>query len=181
MARLLEKYKKEVIPALQKKYKYKNMMQVPRLVKIVINVGMSDARDNVNVVEIVKNEITSITGQAPIITKAKKSISNFKLREGMPIGCVVTLRGPKMYEFLDRLISVSIPRIRDFKGLNPSAFDSNGNYNLGLTEQHIFPEINAEKSDKARGMNITFVTTTKNKEVALDLLKFFGMPFRDKK
>lgn len=181
MARLLEHYKKNVVKELMKKYNLKNVMQVPKLQKVVINVGIGESKENHNVVEVVTREIASITGQKPVITKAKKSISNFKLREGMPVGCMVTIRGVRMYEFLDKLISLAMPRIRDFKGINPKAFDANGNYNLGLTEQHIFPEIDIDKSDRPRGMNITVITSTKDKDMAYDLLEMLGFPFRKNK
>ncbi|MFC1512488.1 50S ribosomal protein L5 [bacterium] len=180
MARLLEFYNKQVTKELKEKYKLKNIMQVPRMEKIVINMGIGDAKDDAKVIEIVAEEMASMTGQKPVITRAKKSISNFKIREGMPVGCMVTLRGIRMYEFMDRLISLAIPRIRDFTGLNPNSFDNNANYNFGLSEQHIFPEVNIEKSDRVRGMNITFVVSTKNKDMARDLLMFLGMPLKGK-
>ncbi|MFC1566710.1 50S ribosomal protein L5 [bacterium] len=181
MARLLEFYNNEIIPELMDKLGCKNKMKVPKLLKIVINVGIGEAKDNARVVEIVDTELTAITGQKPVITRAKKSVSNFKLREGMPIGCMITLRGKRMYEFLDRLINIAVPRIRDFKGINPKAFDSKGNYNLGLKEQYIFPEINMDKSDKARGMNVTMVTNAETDKEAKELLILLGMPFRDRK
>ncbi|MDI6640763.1 MAG: 50S ribosomal protein L5 [Elusimicrobiota bacterium] len=178
LPRLRELFMKKVIPEMQKKFKYKNPMQVPKLEKIVINIGLSEGKDNPKVVDIALGELASITGQKPKICRAKKSISNFKLRAGMPIGLKVTLRGMRMYEFLDRLISCVIPRIRDFRGLAPSSFDKAGNYNLGLSEQYIFPEINIDKSDKARGMNISFVTTGKTTNESKELLSLLGMPFR---
>ncbi|OGS17233.1 MAG: 50S ribosomal protein L5 [Elusimicrobia bacterium RIFOXYA2_FULL_50_26] len=176
--RLKEQYIKSVSPELAKRFNYKNFHQIPRLTKIVVNVGLNEAKENVKVVDIASAELAAITGQKPKITRAKKSISNFKLRMGMPIGAVVTLRGTRMYEFFDRLVNVAIPRIRDFRGLEPRAFDGRGNYNLGLTEQFIFPEVNVEKSDKARGMNITIVTTATNDDQAKDLLTLMGMPFK---
>lgn len=178
--RLKELYKKKVIGELMKKFNYKNPLEVVKLEKIVLNIGLSEAKENPKVIDIASNELASITGQKPKICRAKKSISNFKLRAGMPIGLKVTLRGDRMYEFLDRLISCALPRIRDFRGLSPNSFDKDGNYNLGLTEQYIFPEVDIEKSDKARGMNITFVTTKKNVEESKELLKLLGMPFRIK-
>jgi len=161
-----------------KQFGYKNMHQIPRISKIVINVGLSEAKENIKVVDIATAEIASITGQKPQICKAKKSVSNFKIRQGMPIGIKVTLRGDRMYEFYDRLVNVAIPRIRDFHGVEPKSFDGRGNYNLGLNEQYIFPEINVEKSDKPRGMNITIATTAKNDEQAKQLLGLMGMPFK---
>jgi len=176
--RLKEFYQKNVVKELLNKFKFKNIHEVPRLEKIVINIGLSEAKENVKVVDTAVAEIAAITGQKPLVTRAKKSISNFKLREGMPIGAKVTLRNAMMYEFLDRLINVAIPRIRDFRGIEPRGFDGKGNFNLGLTEQYIFPEINVEKSDKARGMNITIVTSAKKDEHAKALLEDLGMPFR---
>lgn len=176
--RLRELFTKKVIPEMQKKFNYKNPMQVPKLEKIVINIGLSEGKDNPKAVDIASSELASITGQKPKVCRAKKSISNFKLRAGMPIGLKVTLRGPRMYEFLDRLTSCAIPRIRDFRGVAPGSFDKNGNYNLGLSEQYIFPEINIDKSDKARGMNISFVTTGKTIDESKELLSLLGMPFR---
>ncbi len=181
MSRLLTQYKEKVVSNLMKQFNYKNVMEVPKLTKIVLNIGLSEAKDNPKVLEIATSELTAISGQKVLVTKAKTSISNFKLREGMAIGCMVTLRGKKMYEFLDRLINISIPRIRDFQGLNPNAFDQNGNYNLGIKEQYIFPEIDLDKSDKARGMNITFVCSQKNIEQNREMLKNMGMPFKKKK
>ncbi|MDD3065430.1 MAG: 50S ribosomal protein L5 [Endomicrobiaceae bacterium] len=173
-----EVFLKNVVPALEKEFGFKNINQVPKLTKIVINIGLSEAKDNVKVVETASDELAAITGQKPVVCKAKQSVSNFKIREGMPIGIKVTLRGAIMYEFLDRLINIAIPRIRDFRGIEPNKFDGRGNFNLGLTEQYIFPEINVEKSDKARGMNITFVTTAKEDEHAKKLLEYLGMPFK---
>ncbi|MEW6041570.1 MAG: 50S ribosomal protein L5 [Elusimicrobiota bacterium] len=178
--RLKEKYHKSVIPQMMKSNGYKNIYQVPRLEKIMINVGLSEAKENVKILDIASAEISSICGQKPQVRRAKKSISNFKIRQGMPIGIKVTLRKDRMYEFLDRLISIAIPRIRDFRGLSPAGFDGRGNYNLGLNEQYIFPEIDIDKSDKARGMNITFVTTSKSDNEAKSLLSLLGMPFREK-
>ncbi len=176
--RMKEVFLKNVVPALEKEFGFKNINQVPKLTKIVINIGLSEAKDNVKVVETASDELAAITGQKPLVCKAKQSVSNFKIREGMPIGIKVTLRGAIMYEFLDRLINIAIPRIRDFRGIEPNKFDGRGNFNLGLTEQYIFPEINVEKSDKARGMNITFVTTAKEDEHAKKLLEYLGMPFK---
>ncbi len=178
MARLKEAYRKVIIPELMKKLNLKNIHQVPKLEKIVINMGVSDARENPKAMDIAEAELAALTGQKPLLRRAKKSISAFKLREGMAIGLKVTLRGNRMYEFFDRLVSISIPKIRDFRGLEPSKFDGSGNYNLGLTEQYIFPEIVLDKSDKARGMNITIVTTAKNDEHAKEFLSMMGMPFR---
>lgn len=176
--RMKEVFLKNVVPALEKEFGFKNINQVPKLTKIVVNIGLSEAKDNVKVVETASDELAAITGQKPLVCKAKQSVSNFKIREGMPIGIKVTLRGAIMYEFLDRLINIAIPRIRDFRGIEPNKFDGRGNFNLGLTEQYIFPEINVEKSDKARGMNITFVTTAKEDEHAKKLLEYLGMPFK---
>lgn len=179
--RLKVHYQDQVAKSLMEKFGFKNVMAVPKLSKIVVGVGLSQAREDIKVVDVAAEEIAAITGQKPVVTRAKKSISNFKLRQGMPIGLKVTLRGDRMYEFLDRLISASIPRIRDFRGLEPNAFDGNGNYNLGLTEQHIFLEINLEKSDKVRGLNITICTTAKKDEEAKELLEQLGMPFKKRK
>ncbi|MFA6914686.1 MAG: 50S ribosomal protein L5 [Endomicrobiia bacterium] len=176
--RLKEIYVKNVIPALEKEFGFKNANEVPKLTKIVVNIGLSEAKENVKVVEIATAELAAITGQKPLVCKAKQSVSNFKIREGMPIGIKVTLRGNMMYEFFDRLINVAMPRIRDFRGIEPNKFDGRGNFNLGLVEQYIFPEINVEKSDKPRGMNITIVTTAKEDEHARRLLEFLGMPFK---
>ena len=174
-----EKYYKEVVPALQKEFSYKNVMQVPRLVKIVVNISSSDALQNPKVLETAAAEIMAITGQKPVLTKAKKSIANFKLREGQKIGVMVTLRRQKMYEFLNRLCNIALPRVRDFRGISARAFDGRGNYSLGIIEQIIFPEINYDKIDKIRGMNVTIVTTAKTDEEGKALLKHFGMPFRN--
>ncbi|MFQ9801187.1 MAG: 50S ribosomal protein L5 [Clostridia bacterium] len=170
-------YLSEVVPAMIKKFQYKNPMEVPKLEKIVINMGVGEARENPKALESAVSDMTIISGQKPIITKAKKSIANFKLREGMPIGCKVTLRGPKMYDFADRLISLALPRVRDFRGVNANAFDGRGNYALGIKEQLIFPEISYDKIDKVRGMDVIFVTTAKTDEEARELLTLLGMPF----
>ncbi|MDR2395382.1 MAG: 50S ribosomal protein L5 [Endomicrobium sp.] len=176
--RLKKVYQESVVNELKKQFSLKNTHQIPRLSKIVINIGLSEAKDNIKVLDIASAELASITGQKPLVCRAKKSVSNFKLRQGMPIGIKVTLRNAMMYEFLDRLINVAIPRIRDFRGIEPNGFDGQGNFNLGLTEQYIFPEISIEKSDKARGMNITIVTTAKKDEQAKSLLEALGMPFK---
>ena len=177
MSRYKELYKDEIVPALQKKFQYKNVMEVPKLEKIVVNIGAGEAKENVKILENAAQDLMTITGQKPVYTKAKKSIANFKIREGMPIGCKVTLRGEKMYEFLDRLVNLALPRVRDFRGVNPNAFDGRGNYALGLREQLIFPEIEYDKIDKVRGMDIVFTTTAKTDEEARELLRLFNMPF----
>ena len=177
MARLRDYYKSEVAPALMKKFNYKSVMQIPRFDKIVINVGTGDAKDNSKVIENVIEEVTMISGQKAVPTYAKKSVANFKVRQGMKIGVKVTLRGEKMYEFMDRLFNFSLPRVRDFKGINPNAFDGRGNYSLGLKEQLIFPEIEYDKIDKIRGMDIAFVTTAQTDEEARELLTLMGAPF----
>ena len=177
MSRMQEKYKSEVAPALMAKFGYKSTMQIPKLEKIVINIGMSDAKENPKVIEAAMNDLSLITGQKPVVTKARKSVANFKLREGMNIGCKVTLRSEKMYEFLDRLFSIALPRVRDFKGINPNSFDGRGNYSLGIKEQLIFPEIDYDKIDKIRGMDIIMVTTAKTDEEARELLSLMGAPF----
>ena len=177
-ARIKEMYLKEVAPALMKKYEYKSTMQIPKLEKIVINVGAGDAKDNSKVIDSIMTDLQTISGQKPVPTYAKKSVANFKLREGQPIGCKVTLRGAKMYEFADRLINLALPRVRDFRGVNPNAFDGRGNYALGIKEQLIFPEIEYDKVDKIRGMDICFVTTANTDEEARELLTLFGMPFK---
>ena len=177
MARLKDYYKNDVAPALMKKFSYKSVMQIPKLDKIVINVGCGEARDNAKVIDAIVGDLAAITGQRPVVCKAKKSVANFKLREGMNIGAKVTLRGERMYEFLDRLFNVALPRVRDFRGINPNSFDGRGNYNMGLTEQLIFPEIDYDKIDKVRGMDICFVTTAKNDEEARELLSLMGAPF----
>ena len=170
-------YQEEVAPALMQKFGYKSTMQIPRLEKIVVNVGCSEARENAKVLDAVVNDLTTITGQKAVITKAKKSVANFKLREGMPIGAKVTLRGSKMWEFLDRLFNVALPRVRDFRGISPDAFDGRGNYALGVKEQLIFPEIEYDKIDKIRGMDIVVCTTAQTDEEARELLKLVGAPF----
>lgn len=176
--RLKEFYQKNVTSELQKQFKFKNLHQVPKLEKVVINIGVGEAKENIKALEIAISELGLITGQKPATCRAKKSVSNFKIRENMPIGTKVTLRNAMMYEFLDRLINIAIPRIRDFRGIEPNGFDGKGNFNLGLTEQYIFPEINVEKSDKARGMNITIVTSAEKDEHARALLDLLGMPFK---
>ena len=177
MSRMQDKYKSEVAPALMTKLGYKSTMQIPKLEKIVVNIGMSDAKENPKVIDAAMNDLALITGQKPIVTKARKSVANFKLREGMSIGCKVTLRAEKMYEFLDRLFNVALPRVRDFKGINPNSFDGRGNYSLGIKEQLIFPEIDYDKIDKIRGMDIIMVTTAKTDEEARELLSLMGAPF----
>ena len=179
MARLKELYDKEIIPRLMKEFNYRNVMEVPKLEKIVINMGLGEAIQNVKILDSAVEELAAIAGQKAVITKAKKSIASFKLRQGMPIGCMVTLRRGKMYEFLDRLVNVSLPRVRDFKGVSGKAFDGLGNYSLGVKEQLIFPEINYDKVDKIKGMNITIVTSARNDEEGRALLKLMGMPFRN--
>jgi large subunit ribosomal protein L5 len=178
LARLKDEYKNEIVAGMTKKFGYKNVMEVPKIDKIVINMGVGEAKDNAKVLETAIKDMEIIAGQKPVITKAKKSVANFKLREGMAIGCKVTLRGEKMYEFADRLINLALPRVRDFRGVNPNAFDGRGNYALGIKEQLIFPEIEYDKVDKVRGMDIIFVTTAKTDEEARELLTQFGMPFR---
>jgi large subunit ribosomal protein L5 len=178
MATLKERYKTEIVPGLLKRFKYKNVMQVPGLEKIVINIGLGEAIQNIKILDASTSELATITGQRPIVTKAKKSIAQFKLRTGMPIGCVVTLRRDRMYYFLDRLINIALPRVRDFKGLSPNSFDGRGNYTLGMREQLIFPEVDYDKVEKAKGMNISIVTTARTDEEALELLRMMGMPFR---
>ena len=177
-ARLRDRYTKEIAPALAKEFEITNAMAVPRLEKIVINMGMGEAVANAKVIDTAADELRSIAGQKPVVTKAKKSIAQFKLRQGMPIGTMVTLRGDRMYEFLDRLVSVALPRVRDFRGVSPKAFDGRGNYTLGIRDQLIFPEIDFNKVDKTRGMNISIVTTARDDEQARALLKALGMPFR---
>ncbi|MGI8733099.1 MAG: 50S ribosomal protein L5 [Pyrinomonadaceae bacterium] len=177
-ARLKERYHKEVAPAIAKEFGIKNPMAVPRLEKIVVNMGMGEAIANAKILDIAADEVRAIVGQKPVITKAKKSIASFKLRQGMPIGVMVTLRGDRMYEFLDRLVSIALPRVRDFRGVSPKAFDGRGNYTIGVREQLIFPEIDFNKVEKLRGMNISIVTTARDDEQARALLKSLGMPFR---
>lgn len=175
--RLHEKYLKEVIPAMIEKFGYKNIMEVPKLEKIVINMGVGEAKENQKILEAAVNDLTIIAGQKPVLTRAKKSVANFKLREDMAIGCKVTLRKVNMYEFADKLMSIALPRVRDFRGVSSKAFDGRGNYSLGVKEQLIFPEIEYDKIDKVRGMDIIFVTTAKTDEEARELLRFLGMPF----
>lgn len=177
MARLRDRYNNEIKGALQEKFKYENVMEIPRLEKVVVNMGLGEAIQNPKALDAAVGDLTAITGQKPIVTKAKKSIAAFKLRQGMSIGCKVTLRGDRMYEFVDKLISASIPRVRDFKGVSSKAFDGRGNYSVGLKEQLIFPEIEYDKIDKVRGMNVVIVTTAKTDEEAHELLKLMGMPF----
>jgi large subunit ribosomal protein L5 len=177
-ARLKERYQQEIGPAVAKEFGISNPMAIPRVEKIVINMGMGEAISNAKILDTAADELRAVTGQKPVITKAKKSIASFKLRQGMPIGVMVTLRGDRMYEFLDRLVSVALPRVRDFRGVSPKAFDGRGNYTIGVREQLIFPEIDFNKVDKLRGMNISIVTTARNDEQARALLKGLGMPFR---
>ena len=176
-SRLKEVYKNEIVDAMMKKFNYKNIMEVPKLEKVVINMGVGEAKENAKVLETAVKDLETIAGQKAVLTKAKKSVANFKIREGMAIGCKVTLRGERMYEFVDRLINLSLPRVRDFRGVNPNAFDGRGNYALGIKEQLIFPEIEYDKIDKVRGMDVIFVTTAKTDEEARELLKQFNMPF----
>ena len=173
-----EYYEKEIVPAMMSKFSYKNVMQVPKLEKIVVNMGLGAAKENAKVIDYAVSDMTIITGQKPIVTKARKSIANFKLREGMAIGCKVTLRGEKMYSFANKLISIALPRVRDFRGVSANSFDGRGNYTLGLKEQLMFPEIQYDKIDKIRGMDIVFVTTANTDEEARELLRLFGMPFK---
>lgn len=177
MSRLKETYLNEIMDAMQKKFEYKNVMQIPKLDKIVINMGVGEAKENHKILDTAVKDLETITGQKAVITRAKNSVANFKLREGQPIGCKVTLRGDKMYEFLDRLVNLALPRVRDFRGVNPNAFDGRGNYALGIKEQIIFPEIEYDKVDKVRGMDIIFVTTANTDEEARELLALFNMPF----
>lgn len=179
MARMKERYHKELVAKLMKEFNYKNKMQVPRLQKIVVNMGLGEAIQNIKVLDSATNELMAITGQRPVPTKAKKSIANFKLRKGMSIGCLVTLRKDRMYEFFDRLVNVAMPRVRDFRGVSSKSFDGRGNYSLGIKEQIIFPEIDYDKIDKIKGLNITIVTTAKTDEEGKALLGLLGMPFRD--
>ena len=179
MARLREHYKKEIVPALMKRFGYMNQMQVPRLEKIILNVGLGEATQDAKLLDAVVKEIATITGQRPVVTRAKKSIAGFKLREGMPVGCVVTLRRDRMYEFLDRLVNAALPQIRDFRGLSPKAFDGRGNYSLGIREQFIFPEIEYDKVEKVHGMDVVIVTTARTNDEGKALLSEMGMPFRN--
>ena len=176
-SRLKDMYKDEIVDAMIKKFGYKNIMEVPKLDKIVINMGVGEAKDNAKVLESAVKDMETITGQKAVLTRAKNSVANFKIREGMPIGCKTTLRGEKMYEFLDRLVNLALPRVRDFRGVNPNAFDGRGNYALGIKEQIIFPEIEYDKIDKVRGMDVIIVTTAKTDEEARELLRLFNMPF----
>ena len=177
MSRLKEQYQNEIVDAMIKKFDYKNIMEVPKLDKVVINMGVGEAKDNAKLLDAAIADMEKITGQKAVVCKAKKSVANFKIREGMPIGCKVTLRGEKMYEFVDRLVNLALPRVRDFRGVNPNAFDGRGNYALGIKEQLIFPEIEYDKVDKVRGMDIIFVTTANTDEEARELLTQFNMPF----
>ncbi len=179
MARLSEVYQEKVVDSLMKRFNYKNRMEVPKLEKIIINMGLGEAIQNIKILDSAAQELSQITGQKPVITKAKKSIAQFKLRTGMPIGCMVTLRKERMYEFFNRLVNVALPRVRDFKGLSGKSFDGRGNYALGIREQLIFPEIHYDKIDKVKGMNIVIVTTAKSDEEGKELLKLLGMPFRN--
>jgi len=179
VARLKEKYKNEIAPALQQKFGYKNVMQIPRMDKIVVNMGVGDAVQNAKAMDFAVADLARLSGQKPIVTKAKKSIAAFKLRTGMSVGCKVTLRGQRMYEFMDRLLNIALPRVRDFRGVSENAFDGRGNYTLGIKEQLIFPEIEYDKIDKLRGMDVVFVTTAKTDEEARELLRGFGMPYRN--
>lgn len=178
MSRLRDKYQNEVIPSLKERFGYKNTMEVPRLVKVVVNMGVGEATQDAKAIDAAVNDLTQIVGQKPIVTRAKKSIAAFKVRTGMPVGCMVTLRGERMYEFLDKLFNIALPRIRDFRGVSPKSFDGRGNFSLGLREQLIFPEINYDKIDKIRGMDVVVVTSAKSDEEAFELLKFLGLPFR---
>lgn len=180
MSRLRELYKTEAVPALMKQFGYGNIMATPKLVKINVNMGLGEAIANAKILDVAADELSAITGQHPVVTKAKKSIAAFKLRQGMPIGVTVTLRGDRMYEFFDRLVSIALPRVRDFRGVSSKSFDGRGNYTLGLRDQLIFPEIDFAKADKARGMNITIVTTAKSDDEAYELLRILGMPFMKK-
>ena len=177
MSRLRDQYENEIKDAMVKKFGYKNVMEIPQLDKVVVNMGVGEAKENAKILEAAMGDMEIITGQKPVATRSKNSIANFKIREGMPIGCKVTLRGEKMYEFVDRLVNLALPRVRDFRGVNPNAFDGRGNYALGIKEQLIFPEIEYDKIDKVRGMDIIFVTTAKTDEEARELLTLFNMPF----
>lgn len=177
MPRIKDKYNNEVAPTLMEKFNYKSIMEIPKLEKVVINMGVGEAKDNSKTLEAAIQDLTMITGQRPVVTRAKKSVSNFKIRQGMPIGAKVTLRGDKMYEFIDKLFNVALPRVRDFRGVSTKSFDGRGNYSLGIKEQLIFPEIEYDKIDKIRGMDIIFVTTAKTDEESRELLKLLGMPF----
>jgi len=181
MIPLKEKYSKEVVPALMDEFKYTSIMQAPKLEKMVVNIGVGDAKENKKLIDSATNELQQITGQKPLVTRARKSLSNFKIREGMPIGCKVTLRGDRMYHFLTKLIGAALPRVRDFQGISRKAFDGRGNYNLGLSEQLLFPEINYDEIERLRGMNVTFVTSANTNEEALSLLEGLGLPFVKKR
>jgi large subunit ribosomal protein L5 len=178
ISRMRERYRKEVIPVLMKRFGHTNPMAVPRVSKVVVNIGLGEASQNIKLLDVAAQELAQITGQKPIITRAKKSIANFKIRKGMPIGCCVTLRGARMYEFLDRFCNVVLPRVRDFKGLSPNSFDGRGNYTIGLKDQLVFPEIDYTRVDKIKGMNITITTSARNDEEGRELLKMLGMPLR---
>ncbi len=180
MSFLFEKYRKEVVPALMKKFNYKNIMQVPKLDKIVVNMGLGEAVQNIKILDHAVEELTVITGQKPVITRAKRSIAQFKLRAGMPIGCMVTLRKDRMYEFFNRLVNVALPRVRDFRGISPKSFDGRGNFAMGIKEQIIFPEVDYDSIDKIKGFNVVVTTTAKTDEEGLELLKLLGMPFRER-
>ncbi|MDD4296443.1 MAG: 50S ribosomal protein L5 [Ruminiclostridium sp.] len=177
MPRMLDKYKNDVAPALKDKFKYTSPMQTPKLVKVVLNMGVGDVKENAKALEAAVSDLAIVSGQRPVVTKAKKSVANFKLRQGMNIGCKVTLRGERMYEFVDKLFNVALPRVRDFRGINSNSFDGRGNFSMGIKEQLIFPEIDIDKVEKVRGMDITFVTTAKTDEEAKELLALLGMPF----
>jgi len=177
MPRMLDKYKNDVAPALKDKFKYTSPMQTPKLVKVVLNMGVGDVKENAKALEAAVSDLAIVSGQKPVVTKAKKSVANFKLREGMNIGCKVTLRGERMYEFVDKLFNVALPRVRDFRGINSNSFDGRGNFSMGIKEQLIFPEVDIDKVEKVRGMDITFVTTAKTDEEAKELLALLGMPF----
>ena len=179
MARLKERYRNEILPYLQKEFGYKNIMQAPKLKKIVVNMGLGEAVQNPKLIDSAVEELARITGQRPVVTRAKKSISNFRLREGAPIGCMITLRGDRMYEFFDRLVNVALPRVRDFKGVSPKAFDGRGNFALGIKEQIIFPEIDYDKIDKVKGLGVVITTTAQTDHEAKELLRSLGMPFRN--
>lgn len=179
MARLRERYIKEIVPHLTEKFGYSNPMKVPRLEKVTVNIGAGDAKDNAKLMDALVEDLGRITGQRPVVNRAKKSIANFQLREGMPVGCKVTLRGTRMYEFLDRLVSVALPRVRDFKGISGRGFDGRGNYTLGVAEHIIFPEVDLEKVEKVKGMNVCITTTAETDEEGKELLRQFGMPFRN--
>ncbi len=179
MARLKQRYRQEVIPHLMKKFGYANVMQVPRIEKVVVNIGAGEAKDNPKLLDQLVEDLALITGQRPVVTRARRSIANFHLRQGMPVGCRVTLRGDRMYEFLDRMINVALPRVRDFKGVSGKGFDGRGNYTLGITEHVIFPEVDLEKVEKVKGMNVSIATTAETDEEAKELLRELGMPFRN--